>query len=197
MTSARSNRRFIGAILETVRHLSRRKVYLLIVVFHLIVTSVIVYAVLSIEIVNAWKTIERYRDARDHDLRARERGEQFKAVLSSVSRLQHAIRAHGPLKDDGAIAHSLVRQSAEKTGLRLKGFVGKDGEDEHLVTLEGGFRNVIMLIAVLPRDLSSFRVRRFIARLVPSRGDRIEVEMLIKKMPNVPELSPVCNREVR
>lgn len=197
MINARSDRRFMGPVLEKVRHLSPRKVYLVIVVFHLIVTSVGGYALLSIEIGNAWKTIERYRDARDLELRARERGEHFKAVLSGVWKLQHAIRAHDSLEDDGATAHSLVRQSAEKSGLRLKGFVAKDGVDEHLVTLEGGFRNVVMLIESLPRDLAPFRVRRFIARLLPSRGDRIEVELLIKKSPNTPELSPVCNREVK
>ena len=95
------------------------------------------------------------------------------------------------------MAHSLVRQSAEKTGLRLKGFVVMDAEDEHLVTLEGAFRNVVMLVDALPRHLLSFRVRRFIVRLVSSRGDPLEVEILIKKSPNTPELSPVCNTEVR
>ncbi len=197
MTKARSDRQFMGAVVEKARRLSRRKVYLAIVVLHLMVMSPIGYGVLSIEVGNAWKAIEKYRDARDHQRRTRERGEQFKEVLSSLMKLQRGIRARGALEEDAAMAHSLVRQSAEKTGLRLKGFVVMDAEDEHLVTLEGAFRNVVMLVDALPRDLSSFRVRRFIVRLVSSRGDPLEVEILIKKSPNTPELSPVCNTEVR
>ena len=197
MTNPRMHRHFMESVGEKARHLSRRDVYLTIVAFYLFVISSIGYGVVSSELESTWKVIESYRNARDRAHRARERGEQFKEVASRLSKAQHAIHAHGPLENVGGMAHSVVRESTEKTGLHLKGFVATDVEDEHLVTLDGAFRDVVMLIDALPHYLSSFQVRRLIVRLVLSHGDRIEVEMLIKKTPNTSELSPVCNTEVR
>lgn len=197
MSNARRNRRGMGVVVERARRLSRRAIYIAIVVFHLIVTSAIGYGVLSNQVGNTWKTIERYRHARNHELLAQERREQFNQLLSRLSKAQRVLSDNRSVREPDQMTHSRVRQSAEKAGLQLKGFVATDVEDEHLVTLEGAFRSVVMLLDALPRDLLPFRVRRFTARLVPSRGDRIEVEMLIKKSPNAPELSPVCTRNAR
>jgi hypothetical protein len=54
-----------------------------------------------------------------------------------------------------------------------------------------------MWTAALPQDFESFYGRRFTARSLSSRGETLEVEFLIKKSPNAPELSPLCNTELR
>jgi hypothetical protein len=187
----------MAIVVEKARRLPRRTIYLAIVAFHLIATSAIGYRVLSNQVTHTWNTIESYRHARNHQLRAQERREQFNELLSRLSNAQRAASDNQPLYDVGAMTHSRVRQSAEKAGLQLKGFVATEVEDEHLVTFEGAFRSVVMLIDALPRDLSLFRVLRFTARSVPSRGGLVEVGMLIKRSPNPPELSPVCTRNGR
>jgi hypothetical protein len=85
-----------------------------------------------------------------------------------------------------------VQQSAQRSGLQLKGFVASEEDRTHLVTFEGAFVNVVMLVRALPQELLLFRVRRFISRRIQSREDRIELEILIENAPIEPELSPVC-----
>ena len=195
MSKARRCRRLIDALVESVRRLSRRRLYLVVVAFHLIVLSATGYGAFAVG--NVWQVVERYRDARSDELRGRERGEEFKAIVSRIKKLQRAMHADDSRKIDGAMAHSIVRESAEKKGLRLKGYVATEEEGTHLVTVEGAFANVVMWTAALPLDLVSFYGRRFTARSLSARGDRIEVELLIKKSPNAPELSPLCNTDVR
>ena len=195
MNKARRCRRFMDALVERIRGLSHRRLYLVVVVLHLIVISATGYGAFAVG--NVWTVVERYRDARSEGIRARERGVEFKAIVSRIAKLQRAIRPHDPRKSDGAMAHSIVRESAERQGLQLKGFVATEEQGAHLVTLEGAFSDVVMWTAALPLDLVMFYGRRFTARSLSARGERIELELLIKKSPNAPELSPLCNTDVR
>ena len=195
MSRARRCRQFIDAFFERARGLSHRRLYLVVIVFHLIVLSATGYGAFAVG--NVWKVVERYRNARSDELRARERGEEFKAIVLRIKKLQRTMHVDDSRKSDGAMAHSIVRDSAEKQGLQLKGFVATEEEGTHLVTLEGTFANVVMWTAALPLDLVSFYGRRFTARSVSSGGERLEVEFLIKKSPNAPQLSPLCNTELR
>ena len=195
MSRARRCRQFIDAFFERARGLSHRRLYLVVIVFHLIVLSATGYGAFAVG--NVWKVVERYRNARSDELRARERGEEFKAIVLRIKKLQCTMHVDDSRKSDGAMAHSIVRESAEKQGLQLKGFVATEEEGTHLVTLEGAFANVVMWTAALPQDFESFYGRRFTARSLSSRGETLEVEFLIKKSPNAPELSPLCNTELR
>ena len=190
---------FISALVKSACRTPRRNVYFLVGVFHLMVMSAAGYGVCALDVGDVgdvWKVIERYEDARGGELRARKLEEEFKVIVSKVSKLRRATRVDGQPPDAGAMAHSMVRESAERHRLRLKGFVAPEEEGSHQVVLEGSFANVVMLIAALPDDLVSFDVRRFTARSLSSHGDRVEVELLIKRSPNTSELSPLCTTDV-
>lgn len=195
MSRSRKGRRLIDALLQSARRSSRGRVYLSIVAFHLIVLSAAGYGACAVG--NVWKMVERYRNARGDELRARERGDELKGIVSWLEKLQRPHRAVDSRESDDAMAHSIVRENAEKMGLQLKSFVASEEAGADLVTLEGAFANVAIWIAALSQDLPLFRVRRFTARSVSSRGDRIEVEILIQKTPNTTELSPLCTMELR
>jgi hypothetical protein len=195
MSRARRCRRFIDAFVERARWVSHPRLYLAIVTFHLIVLSSTGYGACAVG--DVWKVVERYREARSDALRARERREEFKSIVSRLEKFQRTHGADDSRRGDDAMAHSIVRESAEKQGLQLKGFVATEEEGTHLVTLEGAFANVVMWTAALPQDFESFYGRRFTARSLSSRGETLEVEFLIKKSPNAPELSPLCNTELR
>lgn len=177
-----------------VRRTSRRTVYLYLLGFHATVATLLLWFVVAPTSARIRRCVDLRHQAQSQVTRTQELSDSLQSLRSRIEKLRRKVQADGPFSMSSGEVHTLARDHAVQVGLVLRRFVAQESEGEYLVTLEGGFNNVVMFGEVLRHDAASLRVRRLSARIHQSRDEAIELELLIKKYPYSIEVSPVCAR---
>jgi hypothetical protein len=184
--------RMIEWRLEIARRIPRQRFYLILVGFHLSVAVLIGSGWLLPEVARARACFAQRDLAKNGFELERDRSDELRGVLSRIDSRRRELSVFGSLKLDGTRAHSFARERAEEAGLTLKGFVAMDTEGEYLVTLEGAFANAVMFARRLRDGDVAIQVHRFTARASGPSGERIELELLMKKFSHRPEFPLSC-----
>jgi hypothetical protein len=188
----------IGAHLVTqfisiARQCSRRRLSLSLIISHLCIACLIVGYVALPRCMLLWKHIAISHAERREDGLEHRRKTDLNGVSLQISRLHRDMSEVSPVAVDGTRVHTLIRELAQTAGMFLHGFIAQEAEGDYLVTLEGGFDNVVTMASSLRSQLATFRVQRFSVRLPSSSTHRLTVEFVIKKAPSVPQISQFCN----